>query len=91
MTANDILMKDKDKPSVSIGTFSFCEICESNGYPNEKVVYHYQGMRSEDEEGFITRFTVYDYPIQAGKIHVHKYNDELINRLVNKSLGKVKA
>ena len=86
-TINHSLIKDKDKSSVSDRNYFLCDICEFNGYPNEKVVYQYKGQRSEDEEGFITRFSVYDYPIQAGKFHVHKWNDELINRLVNQSLG----
>jgi hypothetical protein len=38
------------------------------------------------EQQFIIRYAVYDHPIQA---HVHKWNDDLINRLVNQTLGKV--
>ena len=60
--------KDKDKSSVSDRNYFLCDICEFNGYPNEKVVYQYKGQKSEDEEGFITRFSVYDYPIQDGKL-----------------------
>ncbi len=74
--------------SVSDRNYSFCEICEFNGYPNEKVVYRYEGLRSEYDEGFITVFTVYDYSIQRGKLHVHKYNEKLIDELVNLALGK---
>ncbi|HEY6885451.1 MAG TPA: hypothetical protein VI278_15565 [Nitrososphaeraceae archaeon] len=88
-TISHILIKDKDKPSVSDRSYILCDICEFHGYPNEKVVYRYEGLRSEDQEGFIIRFAVYDYPVQSGKIHVHRWNDELINRLVNQSLGKV--
>lgn len=79
------------KDSVSCHNYSLCEVCEFNGYPNEKVIYHYEGLRSEYEEGFIHKLTEYEYPIQKRRVHVHKCNDELINRLVNKSLGKVKA
>ena len=90
-TINHILIKDKDKSSVSDRNYTLCDICAFNGYPNEKVVYRHEGLRSEDEEGVIIRFSVYDYPIvagkiHAGKIHAHKSNDELINRLVNQSL-----
>lgn len=90
-TINHSLIKDKDKSSVSDRNYFLCDICEFNGYPNEKVVYLYKGQRSEDEEGFITRFAVYDYPIQTGKLHVHKYNEKLIYGFVNVALGKVEA
>ena len=90
-TINHSLIKDKDKSSVSDRNYFLCDICEFNGYPNEKVVYQYKGLRSEDEEGFITRFSVYDYPIQAGILHVHKYNERLICELVNVALSRVTA
>jgi hypothetical protein len=80
------LIGDKDKASVSDRDYFLCDICEFHGYPNEKVVYRYEGLRSEDEEGFIIRFAVYDYHIQLGKIHVHKYNEKLIYGLVNIAL-----
>lgn len=87
-TIKHILIKDNDKSSASDCKYFLCDICEFNGYPNEKVVYHYEGLRSEYDEGFITVFTVYDYSIQRGKLHVHKYNEKLIDELVNLALGK---
>jgi hypothetical protein len=84
---NRSLIRDKDKSSVSDRSYVLCDICEFNGCPNEKVVYRYEGQRSEDEEGFITRFTVYDYSIRVGKLHVYKYNEKFIHGLVNVALG----
>jgi hypothetical protein len=85
-TINHILIKDKDKSYVSDRNYFLCDICTFNGYPNEKIIYRYAGLRSEDEEGFIIIFAVYDYPIEAGKIHAHKYNEKLIHGLVNIAL-----
>jgi hypothetical protein len=65
--------------------YSYCDVCAFNGYPNEKVVREYEGLRSEDEDGFIYKFTDCDYPIQTSNkvVHVHKWNQEIIDRLVN--------
>ena len=46
-TINHSLIKDKDKSSVSDRNYFLCDICEFNGYPNEKVVYRYKGLKSE--------------------------------------------
>jgi hypothetical protein len=87
MTTNDSISKDKIKSFDNHKNYSNCDACTLNGYPNEKLVYEYEGLRSEDEEGFIYRFTEYEYLLQKRIVHKHKYNDELINRLVNQSLG----
>jgi hypothetical protein len=81
-----IFPKQKDKPSVYNQNYLFCDICTFNGYPNEKVVFVIHGFRHEDEDGFAIKFTQYDYPIQNEKVHVHKYDGELIKSLVNQSL-----
>jgi hypothetical protein len=69
--------------------YSYCDVCAFNGYPNEKVVREYEGLRSEDEDGFIYKFTDCDYPIQTSNkvVHVHKWNQEIFDRLVNQSLA----
>ena len=93
MTTNIcIISEDKIKSFDNGKSYSYCDVCTFNGYPNEKVVYRYEGLRSEDEEGFIYKITEYEYeyPLQQRRIiHVHKWNDDLVNRLVNQSLGKV--
>jgi hypothetical protein len=82
-------MNNQDIGKSPFGNHNYfvCDLCALNGYPNQKIIYRCEGLRSEDEEGFIIRFAVYDYPIQAGKIHVHKYNEKLICGLVNIALG----
>jgi hypothetical protein len=71
--------------------YSFCDVCAFNGYPHEKVVFVIHGFRTENEDGLAIKFTQYDYPLQNEKVHVHKYNGELINNLVNQSLAGVEA
>jgi hypothetical protein len=87
MTTNNGISKDKIKSFDNDKNYSYCNVCAVNGYPNKKVVYEYEGLRSEDEEGFIYKLTEYEYPLQKRIVHKHKYNYELINRLVNQSLG----
>jgi hypothetical protein len=82
VTSNSSIFEDKIK---SFATY--CDVCAFNGFPYEKVVYEYGGLRSEDEEGFIYNFTEYEYPLQKRVVHVHKWNHDLINTLVNQSLG----
>jgi hypothetical protein len=47
-------------------------------------------LRPEDEDGFIYKYILYDYPAAEGKKikHVHKYNRRLIDELVDIVLGK---
>ena len=77
-----------DKSSAPNVGYSLCDICQFNGYPNEKIVFAIHGFRSEDEEGFYVKFTEYDFPIQKGKIHGHKFNEDLIKTVVDRSLGR---
>jgi hypothetical protein len=51
--------------------YSYCDICAENGYQNEKVIFHYEGIRPEYEDGFIYKFSVYDYE-SPNIIHIHK-------------------
>jgi hypothetical protein len=82
--SDDYLCNDEGTSS------SACDICEFNGFPNERVVYQCEGLRSEDEDGFIYKYNLYDYPAAEGKKikHVHKYNRRLIDELVDVVLGK---
>jgi hypothetical protein len=81
----------KHKSSVYSGEYSFCDVCTFNGYPNERVVIVIHGFRSENEDGFVLKFTEYDFPIQKRRIHRHKFNEELIKTLVNQSLGNLEV
>ena len=75
--------------SVHDSEYCFCDICAFNGIPHEKVVFVIHGFRPENEDGFVLKFTEYDFPIQKGKVHTHKYNEDLIKRLVKESLAGV--
>jgi hypothetical protein len=67
----------------------FCDQCCWNGYVDEKVVYEFEGLRPETEDGFIYIYEVYDYPVKGEKTkHEHKYNQRLIDELVAVSLCK---
>jgi hypothetical protein len=41
--------------------YTYCDICNWNGYPYEKIVVRNFRIRSEDEEGFIYEFDTFDY------------------------------
>ena len=41
---------------------TYCDLCALNGYPNQKVVFEYEGLRPEEQDGFIYKFSVYEYP-----------------------------
>jgi hypothetical protein len=74
--------------------YRFCDVCDFNGFPNQKVIYQFEGLRPEDEDGFIYKFTEYDYcyPTREKKIkHVHKYNGKLIDQLVGLALKQTEV
>jgi hypothetical protein len=87
MTINNFY-KGKDIFDHKDRGYSICDICKSNGYPNEKVVYQLEGFRSENEEGFIFKFTVYNYSAdrRTKNKHEHKYNQKLIDQLLHHAL-----
>ena len=52
----------------------------------------YLGIRPANEPGFIYKFRAYDYSENGDKeIHLHKYDQELIDRLVNWIFDRNKA
>jgi hypothetical protein len=66
------------------GDYVYCDQCESNGIPDQKIVMVYLGIRPVNEPGFIHIFEIYDYPIGTRKkLHAHKYDNKVIGRLVN--------
>jgi hypothetical protein len=71
MTTERILADHKDKRSDCNQSYSNCHVCAFNGFADEKVVFKFEGLRAEHEDGFIFKFTVYNYPNQ-GRIHHHK-------------------
>jgi hypothetical protein len=44
------------KPFVYNQGYVFCDICAFSGYQNEKVVYQFEGLRPETEDGFIYKY-----------------------------------
>lgn len=56
MTDNT-LCNVKHKSSLSNIEYCPCDICEFNGYPNEKIVFVIHGFRPENEDGFAIKFT----------------------------------
>ena len=85
MTTN-ISAEDADK-HFDGEDYIFCDQCAWNGFPNEKIRVHH-GLRPEDEDGFIYRYTEYDYdPLgKSNIIHVHKYNWKVIEEQVRIAL-----
>jgi hypothetical protein len=71
MTTERILEGHKDKCSDCNLSFSNCQVCASNGFVDEKVVFKFEGLRAEYEDGFIFKFTVYNY-LNRKRIHHHK-------------------
>ena len=66
---------------------TFCQIWY--GYPQEKVIVEFEGIHSEDEDRYADVFTEYNYDIETGENgtkHVHKYNPELVQQLVDHAL-----
>jgi hypothetical protein len=72
--------------------YIFCDQSVWNGFPNEKIVRFFHGLRPEDEDGFIYDYTEYDYdPLDKGKIeHVHKYDQKIIDEQVRIALENQK-
>lgn len=93
MTTN-IFSEDKDKHfDVSAKGYIFCDQCAWNGFPNEKIVRVFHGLRPEDEDGFIYRYSEHDYdPSGKSKIeHVHKYDQKIIDEQVRIALENQKG
>jgi hypothetical protein len=64
---------------------AFCQVCGWYGYPQEKIIVEFEGIRPENEDGYIDIFTEYDYNSDTGEKgakHIHKYNPELVQELV---------
>ena len=76
----------KADPKWKSGHVTVCQICGWYGYPQENILVEFEGIRSEDEDGFVEKFAEYDYDTEAGEKrdkHIHKYNPELVQELVD--------
>jgi hypothetical protein len=87
----DIFPEDTDKHFDVQNYYIFCDQCAWNGFPDEKIVRLFHGLRSEYEDGFIYRYTEYDYdPLGKSKIiHVHKYDQKIIDEQVRSILERL--
>jgi hypothetical protein len=68
---------------------TFCQVCGWYGYPFEKIIVEFEGIRPEDEDGFVDKFTEYDYDTETGQKktkHIHKYDPELVQEAVDATL-----
>jgi hypothetical protein len=68
---------------------TFCQVCSWYGYPQEKIIRDFEGIRPEDEDGFIYKFTEYDYNTDTGEKrtkHIHKYNLKLVQESLDIAL-----
>jgi hypothetical protein len=85
MTAVDSLFETSFDRSIKYG---FCDLCKLNGFPNQKVIYKFEGLRPEEQDGFIYKFTIYEHNPTGEKRtkHIHKYNQNLIDVLVRLAL-----
>ena len=90
MTAEKELVEEENKSFD--GYYVYCDQCEWNGIPNQKIVRVYLGIRPVNEPGFIYKFETYDYSENGNKkIHRHKYDPEVIARLVDAALNRMKV
>src|SRR5215217_1636273 len=73
--------------------YIFCDQCEWNGFPDEKIVRVFHGLRPEYEDGFIYNYTEYDYnPLDNRRIeHIHKYDQKLIDEQLRIALENQKG
>jgi hypothetical protein len=100
MTSNDNYSDDKNKHSVNIDDRTLnlqkicsyvtnCQICEWYGFQDEKILVKFEGVCPEDEDGFVEKFTEYNYDPRLGAKrikHVHKCNIKLLQEHVDIAL-----
>ena len=91
MTTN-IFSEDTDK-HFDVEDYIFYDQYAWNGFPNEKIVRLFHGLRPECEDGFIYRYTEYDYdPLGKSRIiHVRKYDQKIIDEQVRIALENQKG
>jgi hypothetical protein len=71
------------------GYVMVCQICGWYGYPQEKIIVEFQGIRPENEDGFVDIFTEYNHDTETGERgtrHIHKYIPKLVDEAVDFAL-----
>jgi hypothetical protein len=82
MTTENRLVEEENK-SFDVG-YIYCDQCELNGIPNQKVIIIYLGIRPVNEPGFIYKFVVYDYSENGiMQAHRHKYDPDVIDHIID--------
>jgi hypothetical protein len=85
----DIIKNSVISGKIDNSYVAFCQICGWYGYPQEKTLVEFKGIRPEDEDGYIEVFTEYDYDTetgQKGNLHIHKYHLKLVHEAVELAL-----
>ena len=87
----DIISKEGgNKPIDTYGLYTYCDQCEWNGVPNQRIVLVHLGIRPTNEPGFIHRCETYDYPENGvRKIHRHKYDRVTIDKIIDQIFGRI--
>jgi hypothetical protein len=68
---------------------TYCQVCGWYGYPFEKIILVFEGIRSQEEDGFVDKFTEYNYDAKAEEKrtkHIHKYDPKLVQDYVDLAL-----
>ena len=79
MTMKYDLVEEEDK---SFGDYIYCDQCEWNGVPNQKIVLVYLGIRPVYEPGFIYKYETYNFSENGIKaIHRHKYDPDYLSSI----------
>jgi hypothetical protein len=80
------ILDEKTSPQTRSGYVTSCQICGWYGYPREKIIVEFEGIRPENEDGYIDIFTEYNYDTKAGEKgskHTHKYNPKLVQECLD--------
>ena len=83
------ILDEKTSPQMGSGYVTVCQVCGWYGYPQEKILIEFEGIRPEDEDGFVYKFTEYNYDYergQKGNKHIHKYHLKLVHEAVELAL-----
>jgi hypothetical protein len=86
MTLKNCALDEKTSPQTGSGYIIICQICGWYGYPQENIILEFEGIRGEDEDGYIDIFTEYNYDTRTGEKgskHIHKYNPKLVQECLD--------
>jgi hypothetical protein len=63
-------------------------VCGWYGYPHEKIIVEFEGIRSEEDDGYVDAFAEFDYETAGEKRtkHIHKYNPRLVQERLDLAL-----